>query len=478
MKRHWQEDKRGLVCLLIFSTILFLIAILTHGTCDEGDSIMHYLYARSVPAHPFNLLDHWAKPLYVLVSFPAAQFGFIGVKLQNTLLSCIALWFTYLSARRLHFKWALAVFPIALFFKAFPLVSLSGLTEPLHNLLLSIAIYLLLCDRYIWVAIVVSFLPFVRSEGLFIVVGFGLFFALKRQWGAIPLLALGHIVYSIAGYHRYHDLLWVFHNIPYAHADGHYGHGKWAYYGVMMPYIAGMVNTVLVTIGVVCGGISGVMMMYRRQWHSATIDILFLIGLFVLFFLMHTIFWTFGLFGSFGLIRVFIAITGVMILIIIYALDRIDALLSSYYKYATAAILVLVIVLSLSWSFAAWSPYRVNLVNDFELHADQLCDSDVAAYVHSTIRDYSSYTLFIDAPYIMEVMNADIYGPHAYYNNQIPATGYPPMSIAIWDDWYSNSEYKISLDFIRNHKEMREVKTFIRTNPWGGDRKVVLFVRD
>ena len=478
MKRFWQEYKWGIMGMLIFSTILFLIALLTDGTCDEGDSIFHYLYAKYAPSCPSNFLEHWAKPFYVLVMCPAAQFGFIGAKLQNTLFTCLTVWFTYLSARKLQLKWAVVVFPLALFFKCFIQVSMSGLTEPLHDMMLSIAIYLMLCRRYMWVAVIASFFPFVRSEGLFICGAFGVYFLFKRQWKAIPLLALGHIIYSIVGYPRFHDFLWTFHNIPYAQADGHYGHGNWNYYCIMMPWITGLVNAILLPIGIVFGVIEGSKMLYKRNWNSRTFDILFVIGLFLLFFAMHTTFWALGIFGSFGMVRVFVAIGCTIMLVIVYALEKIDALLGHYISWSAPVIFGLFIISSSVFGFTHLSRYHYDKANDFGLHADQLCDRDAATYVHSTVTDYTNYTYFMDATYIMEVMGANIFGAHAYFNTQVPATGYPPKSIAIWDDWYSPSECKISIEFLRNHKELKEIKTFTHLNQWGEERKVILFIRE
>ena len=79
------------------ATILFF-----NGTGDEGDSVHHYLFARYAPLHPALFMDHWAKPLYVLLACPFAQFGFVGAKIFNVLAMMGAMWFTYLTAQALR----------------------------------------------------------------------------------------------------------------------------------------------------------------------------------------------------------------------------------------------------------------------------------------------------------------------------------------------------------------------------------------
>ena len=88
--------------LMLLHLILgVLTLIIFDGTGDSGDSIYHYLYARSAPEHPELYFDHWAKPLFVLLYSPMAQIGFIGVQLLNLLVVNATLYFTYQTAKKL-----------------------------------------------------------------------------------------------------------------------------------------------------------------------------------------------------------------------------------------------------------------------------------------------------------------------------------------------------------------------------------------
>ncbi len=61
--------------------ILCIVAITANGTADEGDSVNHYLYSRYAFAHPENFFNHWAKPIFVMITAPVAYFGFTAMKL-------------------------------------------------------------------------------------------------------------------------------------------------------------------------------------------------------------------------------------------------------------------------------------------------------------------------------------------------------------------------------------------------------------
>jgi hypothetical protein len=46
---------------------------------DAGDGIMHYYISNASWQNPSLFLDHWGKPLFILLSSPFSQFGFAGI---------------------------------------------------------------------------------------------------------------------------------------------------------------------------------------------------------------------------------------------------------------------------------------------------------------------------------------------------------------------------------------------------------------
>ena len=83
------------IVLFIYIVIAVLTIIFFNGTGDAGDSIYHYLFAKYAPIHPELFFYHWAKPVYVLLASPFAQFGFTGIKIFNALVSLTTIFLTY-----------------------------------------------------------------------------------------------------------------------------------------------------------------------------------------------------------------------------------------------------------------------------------------------------------------------------------------------------------------------------------------------
>ena len=477
MKLSWKEDRYGIMAMALFTAVMFLIAFLTHGTGDEGDSIMHYLFARYAFGHPENFIHHWAKPFYVLIMAPFARFGFMSAKLFNTFLSCIAVWFTYLIAREMKYKWAIAVFVIALFFKNFMVVAFSGLTEPLNDALIAIAIYLAFTQRYMAATIIMSFLPFIRSEGLFLCGTFALYLLWLRQWRLVPLLLLGHIIYSIAGYHHYKDFLWVIHQIPYGYHNTHYGHGSWSHFITQMPMITGVLNAVLLSVGMIIMISLPVYLFYKKRPQDISKQSIFIVGLFLIFFAMHASFWALGIFASFGLVRVFVAIACVMILIMLTAIEYIDQVLSKYVKWHAPIIIAPLLALYLIFALNK-SPYSYRHY-DFGLHADQEMDEEMAAYVKKNYPDYKNRMIYFDAVYLSMLLDVDVFDENKYGSTGKPANHvYPNKSIIIWDAWYSDHEQLTHLDVLRDNKQLKEITSFERTGLLHETYHIKLFVRE
>src|SRR5690606_20495102 len=126
----------------------------------------------------------------------------------------------------------------------------SGLTEPLFAFVLIITTYLFINKRWIFGALLLSFLPFVRSEGLIFIGVFAFYLMLKKHWKYIPLLGVGHVFYAITGYFIYHDFLWIFNRIPYAKLSSTYGSGRLIHFVDQLYYVVGLPIYLLLCLGI------------------------------------------------------------------------------------------------------------------------------------------------------------------------------------------------------------------------------------
>ena len=94
--------------LAVIAILLLIVCLIFEGTGGGGDSVFHFQYAKFAWQHPENFFNHWAKPLYTIFAFPFAQFGFVGIKVFNVLMSLVSTYFTYKILQ--HFKTANAQF--------------------------------------------------------------------------------------------------------------------------------------------------------------------------------------------------------------------------------------------------------------------------------------------------------------------------------------------------------------------------------
>ena len=245
------KNKTIYIVLFFYAIIATFTILFFDGTGGAGDSIQHYLFAKFAPLHPQLFFNHWAKPVYVLLVSPFAQFGFIGVKIFNAIVSLLSIFFTFKIAQKLNLKNAIMGAVILIFSPLYFVLTFSGLTEPLFALFISISLYAILKHKYIAACLIVSFLPFIRSEGLIIIGVFAFYFLLKKKWKLIPLLLFGNVVYSIAGFFVYNDFLWVFNKIPYAHLSSTYGSGRLFHFVDQLIYIVGVPIYILFWLGVI-----------------------------------------------------------------------------------------------------------------------------------------------------------------------------------------------------------------------------------
>lgn len=424
--------------LPFFSAYVLLslaVAVIYDGTGDAGDSVYHYLFARYAPLHHELYFDHWAKPLFVLLASPFAQFGITGIKLFNVLCTTGSMFLTYLSARGLGWKHPLLA---AVFQAAIPLgfvLSFSGLTEPLFALILAGGLFLCVVHRPLAAAILISFLPFVRSEGLIFAGVFGAYFLIAGNWKALPLLAFGHVVYSLSGWGIHGDLLWVFTKIPYANAGSPYGSGELFHFAKQMLYIAGVPLTVLLVIGVLSS--SSRLFSFRVNPEVTVL----IAGGFMAFFIAHSLFWYLGIFNSMGLTRVFVGVSPLIALLAYKGYSEsvgLVAKMSSKAGYGFgAAMVAYILVFPLTAHPGAVRPGK-NLV----LKADQQCALELARkekVLNCTGRYYSAH------PYVNLALGIDPFDPEKRLEPSATVLENAlPGDVFIWDNWFCVVERSIS----------------------------------
>lgn len=440
------KNNQIFVLLFIYVIIATLTIIFFDGTGDSGDSIHHYQFAKLAPLHPELFFNHWAKPLYVLLASPFAQFTFIGVKIFNSIVSLLTIFFTFKIAQKLNINNAIIGAIILIFSPLCFVLTFSGLTEPLFALFISIGLYTILVKKPIISCLLISFLPFIRSEGLIIIGVFGLYFLLKRKWKLIPFLLFGHIVYSIAGFFVFNDLLWVFNKIPYARMSSTYGSGELSHFVTQLMYVIGVPIYILFWSGVLI-----IIWKSIKNRISIEIQILVFLGFFS-FFIAHSLFWYLGIFNSMGLNRVII---GVAPLISIISLIGFNFLTDKIFKNKRIPNLIfqgLLIAYILIFPFTS-NPAAINWERDLSLSKDQQSANQIADLIS---HNRGSNQRFVFAhPYLSEVLKIDHFDDTkrleltADFMNHIKSG-----DIVIWENWFAVVEHGVTKEYLDTNTEL------------------------
>jgi hypothetical protein len=399
--------------------LMVIVAMASNAIYDTGDGIMHYQIARWSWTHPELLLHHWGKPLFTLLCSPFAQFGYKGAVFFNVLCHVGTAWLTWRITDRMKLPYSYLAGPLLIFAPLSWGVAQSGLTEPLFALTLMAGIYFITGGRNTVAAIIISLLPFVRTEGFLIAPLFGLFFLIRKEYLALCLLASGTVVYSVIGGLFFHnDFLWIIHQNPYV-GEAAYGHGDLFHFVANNEFLFGWSITALIALGLITVPL-------RRFFvprHSLA-EIILVFGSFLVFFIAHSIFWWKGIFGSYGLLRVIVCVLPCAVLISIRGLQL---LTWPIYQRKYAVLVVSCIMVGLTIFNTMNQRGLVMQADD-----DQIAAEKAAQQIKELKLD--SHLLYCSHPVMTHLLDRDPFDTTRYLHLYELRNGLPPYeSVVAWD---------------------------------------------
>lgn len=440
------------IILLIYLIAGIYILLTFNGTGQEADSINHYLHASYALDHPELLLNHWAKPLFTLISLPFAQFGFVGVKIFNFLCTFFSLYFIYRIAESINLRQA---YLAALFFILFPLsitTTFSGFTEPLFALILLISIYYLVQEKYTAAILLISFSPFVRSEGLIILGVFAFYLMLQKKFKFLPLLAFGHLIYGLIGSFYFHDFLWVFNKIPYAEWSTPYGKGHFFHFFEQLNNALGVPMYILFWLGFIFMTTK----IIRRLKTSKTELIILLC--FVSFFIAHSLFWQLGIFNSMGLKRVFAAVSPLMAIISLYGFNLLNRIPNAKAAQFLQLVTFLYIII---FPFTS-NPAAIECEKDLKLSISQQSAEEAATFVKTNFPDHR--IVYAD-PYLAHALEIDPFdSKEALLLSKPSLQTLSNKDLIIWDSWHAVVDQNIALEQMNTYGQFIEIKRIEKSN--------------
>ncbi|MHC1702617.1 MAG: hypothetical protein AB9846_01795 [Tenuifilaceae bacterium] len=304
---YFTEKRFVIFILSLVFLILLLVLYLSEGFTGGADSIEHYKFASNAFSNPQFFFNNWAKPVFTLLSAPFALFGFKGLQFFNILVAITAGLFSYLVAKELKMKQPILAIILCCFAPVFAYNIFSGLTEILFALVSIITTYLLLKNRYIFASIVLSFLPFIRTEGIFLIPIYAIFLVNRKQYKAILFMLTGTVFYSIVGSFFNGSLFWVFTNTPYDSTIGLFGTGSFFQYIKRSPGYFGIPNEIFYVTGLVAG-----LTLFMRDKKEYSKEFLLVVLPFLTYFFAHSFMWWSGIGNSQGTNRYMAAIVPFM----------------------------------------------------------------------------------------------------------------------------------------------------------------------
>jgi hypothetical protein len=445
---------------------LFLLAVFSSGIYDPGDGVMHYMFAHYSWKHPALLMDHWGKPLFTLLSSPFAQFGYKGILFFNLLCLCGTGWLAWKTAEAWKIPFAWAAVPLSIFAPIALPVGISGLTEPLFALVLVAGVYFTAKGRFGIAAIVISFLPFARTEGFFLAPLFGLVFLLRRDYISILLLAAGTLLYSVLGYFVHHDFLWIIHQNPYVGAEKIYGRGPLLHFLALNEFIWGW--------GLLALLIAAVFVYLFRKKFAAELrrdEMILSGGIFLLFLAMHSIFWWKGLFGSLGLHRV---MAGTIPLAVLTGMRGFQ-LFSAFIAKRNAHLALLAAIIGLQF-FLAWRQHPLPLK---ATHQEEVLNA-AAGWIR-THENVSKGLLYSQHPFLAFATDHDPWNSREWqaFSCTCPEVKFKNGDLVLWESHFAQFEIPFPVQLLEQDTRFRELARFgeIPASKEEGNRKfaVVIF---
>lgn len=436
------------LCIIIVNLIL---VFLNKSTYDDGDSILHYIQAHQAFSSPKYFMDMWAKPVFILLASPFATFGWWGMQLFNSTCILLSAWLIQqvFESYKLQGWWA--VF-LSFFAYSFFLVQSSGLTEPLFMLGLTSLVYFEIKDKTAIALIILSFLPFVRSEGYIVGLIFVIYLLFSKQIKYATLVLVGTLIYGIAGFFVYEDFLWMFHHNPYNGDENKYGAGSVWHFVEQLPYLIGLPIFILFALGVYRGGIQ--LIQGKMEWK----EFFLIYGICLGYITAHSIFWGYGLFHSFGMQRVLI----VLIPLIAFIAYRGIQWIHCAFHFVPPRIINIVLIIVVGVFPFVPNKMAINWDKQVSLSSSQ----KLIVQAHNYLEDHNltKRPVYVNAFYYCVASNriidnkTDIISMHRL--NQTKSKELVPSALVLWDSYFAPTDAEIDSSELVHNYNLTELQRF------------------
>ena len=464
------------VVLVLTVITLLVIRWLSTGADGETDSFGHYQIARAAFKYPHFFLDHWGKPLFTILSSPFAQFGYSGAVTFNLLCGLLSAWFAHLIAKRMDYPHAWVAMIFTIFTPVYIYIMYTSLTEILFSLVLISAIYLFISKRFIWSAIVISLIPFARTEGMMFIFLFIPALILQKQYKSLPFLFTGFIIFSIAGWPVYHDLFWFFTKMPYSSSGSElYGSGSFWYYFSNMDSIMGYPLIIVSVTGLIFLIVNLKKGLNNPDVRFITMYIL-IIPSFFGFILAQSFLWWQGMMGVLASTRFIACVLPLSAIIAVAGFEWIlEKAKFSRIIYFLMGVFILSLVVYKPFTFG-----KVPMKTSLNFAVMEKLTTWLKSTQYADRRAFYSDPMF---PFYMDIDPFDENRCFRIYNyeNVNPASLLKPGELLIWDAQFTSFEGHLPFDSLMKNNELRLLNIFTPRESFtviGGEKyKLAIFMK-
>lgn len=302
------DEKRFVVFTFTFISLLFLVVLfLSNGFTGGSETAWNFSFARYAFIHPQIFFNGLTKPLFALISSPFTLFGIKGLQIFNIIVGIVAGYFSYLVAKELKMKQPILAVILCCFTPIFAYNMFSGYAEILFALTTIIITYLFIKDKYFLASIILSFLPLIRFEGIFLIPVYAIFLIYKKHYKSILLMFSGIFVYYIIGFFINNDFLWILNQFPHKGEFGVFGKGSFLQFVKRSPGFFGIPNEIFYVTGLFAG-----ITLFLRDKKELSREFLLVFLPFITYFFVHSFMWWTGIGNSQGSNRYMAAIVPLM----------------------------------------------------------------------------------------------------------------------------------------------------------------------
>lgn len=446
-----KTEYRLLYFFLSLVVLVQLIFILLYDKSIGGaDNITHYHIARYSFKYPQLLLDLWGKPVYSTLLAPFAAAGYKTARIFNVLVAGTTLFLLFRLSRKLYPKKAFFTVVFAAFAPVYFLLMSTCLTEPLFSLVLVVSVFLVVNKKYIPAAIVLSFIPFVRTEGFILFAVFAIALLLRGSYVSILFLSTGTLFYSLVGFFVFDDIFWIMHRFPYQMGENIYGSGELLHFVKKSDYIFGVPLIALIIIGLIYWTFE---ILKNFQLKSETL-ILYLIitGSWVIYFAAHSYVWWQGK-SSLGLSRV---IGGIVPLAALTGVKGIQFVFEKIRNKRIGYAIITFLAIAQVFLFFNQNEYPLK-----QGPIDKLIVQS-SEYIKELNPDGRIYYFNPEFTFHLGLNPYDQTKSAWGVGDKLqPSNSMNFGDILIWDAHFGPNEGRVSIESLKNDQYLQEVKTFL-----------------